>query len=91
MRRYEDDRQLSISCGKIALKLKSASSRHPNVKDEASRAIGRAGTQKFGNGRKLLGMEAYRPQQTSNGVAKLGVVVDDRDAGVRVSHHLALP
>jgi hypothetical protein len=47
MRRYEDDRQLSISCGKIALKLKSASPRHPNVKDEASRAIGRAGTQKF--------------------------------------------
>ena len=85
MRCDEDDRHLPVRRGKVALKLKAASPRHSNVEHQASRAVREVGIQKIGNRRKLLGMQADRPQQTPNRVAKLGIVIDDQDAGVRVT------
>ena len=86
MRCDEDDRHLPVRRGKVPLKLKAASPRHSNVEHQASRAVREVGIQKLGNRRKLLGMQADRPQQTSNRVAKLGIVIDNQDAGVRVTH-----
>ena len=86
VRRDEDDRQLPVRRGKLALKLKTASPRHSHVEHQASRTVRRLGIQEIGNGRKLLGIQADRAQQTPNQVAKLGIVIDDQDAGVRVRH-----
>jgi len=77
MRRDENDGQLPVHCAKVALKLKAAPPRHSNVKDQTGRAIREVGFQEVGNTRKLLGIEADRPQQAHNRIAKLGIVVDD--------------
>ena len=66
--------------------LKASMPRHSNVEHQASRAVWRGSIEKIGNRRKLLGMQADGPQQTRNRVAKLGIVIDDQDAGVRVTH-----
>ena len=86
MRRDEDSRHLPVRRGKVALKLKTASPRHSNVEHQASRAVWRGSIEKIGNRRKLLDMQADGPQQTRNRVAKLGIVIDDQDAGVRAAH-----
>jgi hypothetical protein len=86
VRRDEDDRHLPVRRGKVALKLKTASPRHSNVEHQASRAVWRRSIEKIGNRRKLLGMQADGPQQARNRVAKLGIVIDDQDAGLRVTH-----
>ena len=81
----EDDRELPVRRGKLALKLKAASPRHSNVEHQAGRAVRRLGLQEIGNTRKLLRMQADGPQQPPDRVAKLRIVIDDRDTGIRVS------
>ena len=54
----EDDWQLPVRRGKVALKLETASPRHSHVEHEASRAVRRVGFEKIGNRRKLLGTQA---------------------------------
>ena len=82
----EDDRNLLVRSSKVALKLKTALPRHSNVEHQTARAIRRFGTQKIRNRRKLLGVQTDRPQQTHNRVAKLGIVINDKDAGAGVMH-----
>jgi hypothetical protein len=62
MRCDEDDRHLPVRRGKVALKLKTASPRHSNIKHQASRAVRRRSIEKIGNRRKLLGVQADRSQ-----------------------------
>ena len=82
----EDDWHLPVRRGKIALKLETASPRHSHVEHQTSRSVRQLGLEKIGNRRKLLGIQADRPQQPHDRVAKLGIVVDDQDAGLRVRH-----
>ena len=86
VRRDEDDRHFPVCRGKVSLQLKAASPWHSNVEHEATRTIPRIGIQKVGNGRKLLCVQADRPQQTPNRVAKLGIIIDDQDVRLRVMH-----
>src|SRR5580700_1971332 len=86
MRCNEDDRHLPARSGKVALKLKTASPRHPHVEYKASWALRRIGLEKIRNRRKLPGLQANRPQETLNRVAKLGIVIDDQDTGICVTH-----
>ena len=85
MRCNEDDRHLSVSGGKIALKLETATSRHSHVEHQASRSVRQVGLGKIGNGRKLVDVQADRAEESHDRVAKLGIVIDDHDAGVRFS------
>src|ERR1700722_6499625 len=48
----EDDRQVPVGCGKLALKIETALSRKPDVEHEASRTIREIGRNKVGNRRK---------------------------------------
>src|SRR5258708_34895617 len=82
----EDDRHLPVCGGKVALKLKTASPRHSHVEHQASGALRRIGLEKIVNRRKLPGMQADRPQQPHDRVAKLEIVIDDRDTGICVTH-----
>src|ERR1700730_12934430 len=82
----EDDRHLPVCGGKVALKLKTASPRHSHVKHQASGALRRIGLEKIVNRRKLPGMQANRPQETRNRVAKLGIVIDDQDTSICLTH-----
>jgi hypothetical protein len=86
MRRNEDDRQLPVHSSKVALKLKAASARHPHVEHQASGPPRRIGLEKIGDGRKLPGLQANRPQETRNRVPKVGIVVDHQDTGICVTH-----
>src|SRR6266851_9743213 len=86
MRCNEDDRHLPVCGGKVALKLKTASSWHSDVKHEAGGALRRIGLEKIVNRRKLPGMQANRPQEPRDRVAKLGIVIDDQDTGICVTH-----
>src|SRR5215475_16205559 len=52
----EDDRYLAVCSGKLALKLKTASPRHPHIEYEASRALWAFGPEKLGNRGKLTGL-----------------------------------
>src|SRR6516225_3471783 len=84
--RDEDDRHLPICDGKVTLKLKPASSWQSNVEYLARRTIRRSGCQEVGNRGKFPSMQADRPQQAPDGVAKLGIVVDDQHAWILVNH-----
>ena len=86
----ENDRQLPVRRGKVALKLKAACPRHSNVEHQASRAVRGDGIQEIGNTGKQLRMQADGPQQTSDRVTKLRIVINDRDARVRVRHPWSL-
>jgi hypothetical protein len=77
MRCDENNWHWPVRRGKVALKLKTALPRHSNVQHQASRAVREVGIQELGHRRKLLGIQAHRPQQMSNRVAKLGIVIDD--------------
>src|SRR5262245_40457163 len=90
VRRDEDDRHLPVRRGKIALKLKTASPWHSDIEHQASRAVRGVGIQKIGNRRKLLGMQADRPQEAANLVTKLSIIINDQDAGVGVAHPRSL-
>jgi len=90
MRCDEDDRHVPVRRREVALKLKAASSRHSNIEHQTGGAVRSVGIQKIGYRRKLPGMQADRPQQTLDRVAKLGIVIDDRDAGVVVTHPRSL-
>jgi hypothetical protein len=82
----EDDRHLPVCGGKVALKLKTASPGHSHVEHEAGRALRGISLEKIVYRRKLPGMQANRPQQPHDRVAKLGIVIDDRDTGICVTH-----
>src|ERR1700758_2675792 len=86
MRCNENDRHLPVRSSKVALKLKTASPRHSHVEHQASGALRRIGLEKIGNRRKLPGLQANRPQQPHDRVAKLGIVIDDQDTGICVTH-----
>src|ERR1700692_1006437 len=49
MRSNEDDRHLPVRSSKVALKLKTASPRHPHVEYQASRALRLIGLEKIVN------------------------------------------
>src|SRR5215831_3461721 len=82
----EDDRHLPLCRSKIALKLEAASPRHSHVEYQAGWAVRRIGLQEIGNRRKFAGMQADRPQQPRDRVAKLGIVIDDQHAWSLVKH-----
>src|SRR5262249_7861678 len=82
----ENDRYLPVRRGKVALKLEAASPRHSHVEYDASRAVWRIGLQKIGNSRKFPSLQANRPQQPSDRVAKLGIVIDDQHGWSLVTH-----
>src|ERR1700680_3154607 len=86
MRCDEDDRHLPVRSGKVALKLKTASPRHSHIEHQAGGARGRISLEKIRNRRKLPGLAENRPQETHNRVAKLGIVIDDQDTGIRLTH-----
>jgi hypothetical protein len=48
----EDDREIPVRGGELALKIKTASPRQPDVEHQAGGAIRRIGLEKIGNGRK---------------------------------------
>jgi hypothetical protein len=77
VRRNEDDRHLPVRSGKVALKLETASPRHSNVEQQASRAVRRGSIEKIRNRRKLLAMQPDRAQESANRLAKVGIVIDD--------------
>jgi hypothetical protein len=82
----EDDRHLPVRSSKVALKLKTASPRHSHVEHQATGTLRRISLEKIVNRRKLPGMQANRPQQPHDRVAKLGIIIDDQDAGICVTH-----
>ncbi len=74
-------------CGdKFALKLETASPRHSYVEHQASRTIRRIGLEKIGNRRKLSGIQADCPQQSRDRVAKFGIIIDNQDTGICLTH-----
>src|SRR5215472_6212867 len=79
-------RYVPVRSSKIALKLKTASPRHSDVEYEASRPLRRIGLEKIGNRRKLTGMQPDRPQQPRNRIAKLGIVIDEQNSWICVTH-----
>src|SRR5262245_13848920 len=52
----ENDRHLPVRSGKVALKVKTASPRHPHIEYEARRALRAFGPEKLGNRGKLTGL-----------------------------------
>src|SRR5271168_2155850 len=72
----EDNRHLPFCGGKVALKLKTASSRHSHVEYQASRPVRRICVQKLGDRRKFMGMQADGLQESYDRIAKLGIVID---------------
>src|SRR5215475_11863784 len=86
VRRNEDDRHLPVRSSKVALKLKTASLRHSDVEYEASRPLRWIGLEKIGNRRKLPGVQPNRPQQPRDRIAKLGIVIDEQNTWICVTH-----
>src|SRR5262245_58886242 len=82
----EDDRHLPVCRGEVALKLKTASARHSHVEYQASRAVRGIALQEIGNRRKFPAMQADRPQQSPDRLAKLGIVIDNQHAWSFVTH-----
>ena len=82
----KDDRELPVRRGQLALKLETALPRQSHVEHQAAGAVRRISLEKIGNRRKLPGLQADRPQETRNRVAKLGIVIDDQDTGICVTH-----
>jgi hypothetical protein len=82
----EDDWHLPPRRGKIALKLETACARHSDVEQQANWPIRQLGFGKIGNRRKLLNVQADRAQEAPDRIAKVRIVVDDYDAGVRFTH-----
>jgi hypothetical protein len=82
----ENDRHLPVRRGEVALKLETALPRHSHVEHQTSRSVRQLGLGKISNRRKLLDVQADRAQESHDRVAKLGIVVDDHDAGVRFTH-----
>src|SRR4029450_5648157 len=66
----ENDSELPVRRSELALKLETASSRQSHVQHQTGRAVRRIGLEKIRNRRKLLGVQADRPQQPPNRVAK---------------------
>ena len=64
MRRDENDRQLPVRRGKVALKLKAASPRHSNVEDQTSRAVRQGRHSKSRKHKKIAGYSG-RPTATN--------------------------
>src|SRR3954452_7513031 len=73
----EDDWDFSVRRGELALKIKTALPRKPDVEDQAGGAIQRIGLEKVGNGRKYVSIQAERSQQTPNRCAKVRIVIND--------------
>src|SRR5262245_33767618 len=86
VRRDEDNRHLPVCRSKVALKLEAASPRHSHVEYQASRAVRRIALQEIGNRREFPGVQADRPQQSPDRVAKFGIVIDDQHAWSLVTH-----
>src|SRR6202521_1253317 len=82
----EDDWEFPVRRGELALKIKTALPRQPDVEDQAGGAIRRIGLEKVGNGRKEVSIQAERSQQTPNRCAKVRIVINDQDSGVCVGH-----
>jgi hypothetical protein len=78
----ENDRESDARRGEITLKIQSAPPRQSHIEDQTGRAVGRFGSQKVGNGSKQARMQARGPQQSSEGFAKLRIVVDHHDASI---------
>src|ERR1700676_1298264 len=70
----EDDWEFPVRRGELALKIKTALPRQPDVEDQASGSIRRIGLEKVGNGRKEVSIQAERSQQTANRCAKVRIV-----------------
>ncbi|BAL08602.1 hypothetical protein BJA01nite_38230 [Bradyrhizobium japonicum] len=82
----EDDRHLPVCGDKFALKIETASPRHSYVEHQASRTIRRIGLEKIGNRRKLSGIQADCPQQSRDRIAKFGIIIDNQDTGICLTH-----
>src|SRR5262249_4544205 len=54
--------------------------------DQASRPLGRIGLEKIADRRKLLGMQPDCPQQSRDRIAKLGIVIDEQNTWICVTH-----
>ena len=70
----------------LALPASMLLGRHSHVEHQTSRSVRQLGLRKIGNRRKLLDVQADRAQESHDRIAKLGIVVDDHDAGLRFRH-----
>ena len=85
VRSYEDHRKVSVRRGKLTLEIEATSPWHSHVHHQAGWTFrSRIGAQIFGDTRKLPTFQSNGSQQAPYRVAKLGVIIDDQDTGVRV-------
>src|ERR1700722_3480896 len=87
----EDDREVPAGRGELALKIKAALLWKPDIEHQAGGTIRRVGCKEVGDGRKQLGIQAYRSQQTRDRRSHIGIVVDDQNGRVCVRHRGWLP
>src|SRR5262249_49782122 len=64
--RNENDRNLPVRRGKLALEIEAALTGQSHIEHQAGGTIRRIGLEEVGNGRKQLNADAERPQQPSD-------------------------
>ena len=85
VRSDEDHWKVSVRRGKLTLEIEATSPWHSHVHHQAGWTVrSRIGAQIFGDTRKLPTFQSNCSQQPPHRVAKVGVVIDDQDTGVRV-------
>jgi hypothetical protein len=77
----EGDWESDVRRSELTLKFKAALSGQSYVEYQAGGTVRAFELEKVGNGRKQLGIQANRSQQTPNRIANVLIVVDDQDRG----------
>src|SRR2546425_1272829 len=85
----EDDRQRRVGVGKRLLQVEAAQSREADVEQEASRSMPSGAAQERLSAREDFHGQPHGREQSSEGIAKGPVIVDDEDDGALGAHRIS--
>ncbi len=86
MRSDENDRNLNIGFGELALQSESADSRQPDIEDEATGHVRKLACEELLRGSEQLHLQAYRSDEALDRTTNRGIVIDNENDGLGFAH-----
>src|ERR1700730_12195350 len=87
----ENDRNLNIGCGQLALEVQPTDSRQPDIADEATEQVWKLACQEFPGGPEQFDLQTHGFDKALDRAPHRRIVIDNEDYGLGLAHEAPAP